>query len=88
MTRVSNGKRVYTRSEKRMIGKVVHLLCLMGYTDDEGNADKDRINEYIKGIGSNNPRQVILPFLYEEELEPIVTQIEARYRKEVKEGGR
>lgn len=65
-----------------MIGKIVHLLCLMGYTNEEGKADTIRINNYIKGIGSNNPRQVILPFLYEKELEPIVTQIEARYRKE------
>lgn len=88
MKPVSRGKkRVYTKAEKRMIGKVVHLLCLLGYTLEDGTADKARINLFVKNIGSNNPRKVILPFLFEKELEKVATQVEQMYRKETTRNG-
>jgi hypothetical protein len=83
MVKFSNGKRVYTEAETKMIGKIVHYLSLLGYVKKDGTADNARINEFIQNIGSNNPRKVILPFLFEKELKPIVTQVEARYRNEM-----
>ena len=83
MAKFSNGKRVYTESETKMIGKIVHYLCLLGYVKKDGTADNVKINEYIKNIGSNNPRKVILPFLFEKELNAVLTQVEQRYRNEM-----
>lgn len=69
---------------KPMRGKIIHYLCLLGYTVGNNQADWNRINDFIKGIGSNNPRQVQLNFLYYSELPKVVTQVEAMYRKETK----
>lgn len=68
---------------KPMRGKIIHYLCLLGYTVGKDQADWNRINEFIKGIGSNNPRKVQLNFLYYSELPKVVTQVEAMYKKEL-----
>lgn len=68
---------------RKMRAKVIHYLCLMGYTKGE-QPDYDRINKFIVNIGSNNPRKVILNYLYEKELLPVVNQVEAMYKHEVK----
>jgi hypothetical protein len=67
---------------KPMRGKIIHYLCLLGYTLANGKADFDRINEFIKGIGSNNPRKVILNYLRYDELYKVVNQVEQMYRNE------
>lgn len=67
---------------RRMRGKVIHYLCLLGYTDDSGQADYGRINEFIVNIGSRNPRRVILNYLYKDELLAVLNQVEAIYKKE------
>lgn len=77
-------KRLVSPGERKMRGKIIHYLCLMGYTKSDGSADYDRINAYVQGIGSRNPRKVILNFLYEGELQDVLVQVEQRYRKEIK----
>lgn len=80
-------KLVITPKVKRMRGKIIHYLCLIGYVTEAGKADFDMINDFIVGIGANNPRKVILNFLYEKELPAVVTQVEAMYRVEMKRAG-
>lgn len=67
----------------KQIGKVVHLLCLMGYVRDNGQPNYDRINKFIQNIGSRNPRQVKLNYLTVSELNAVVTQVEQIYRKSI-----
>lgn len=69
---------------KKMRGKIIHYLCLLGYVNSDDTADWDRINTFIVDIGRNNPRRVILNFLYLSELPAVVTQVEAMYRNETK----
>lgn len=70
---------------KPMRGKVIHYLCLLGYVvKGTKNADFDRINAFIVDIGANNPRRVILNYLYYSELPKVVSQVEAMYRNEIK----
>jgi hypothetical protein len=76
-----------TPAVKRMRGKVIHYLCLMGMVKEDGTADYDRINAFVKHLGSNNPRGVILNFLYERELPAVVTQIEKMYAAELRRAG-
>lgn len=68
---------------KKMRGKIIHYLCLLGFTVGKDQADWDRINAYIVGMGSNNPRKVQLNFLYHSELPKVVSQVEAMYKKEL-----
>ncbi len=68
---------------KPMRGKVIHYLCLLGYTVGKDQADWDRINAFIMGMGSNNPRKVQLNFLYYSELPKVVSQVEAMYKHEL-----
>ena len=73
---------------KKMRGKIIHFLCLMGMTKPSTDksksvADYDRINAFIQEIGSRNPRGKILNYLYEDELKAVLNQVEAMYRKEL-----
>ena len=74
----------HSKKCKPMRGKIIHYLCLLGYTVGNDQADWDRINAFIKGIGANNPRKVQLNFLYYSELPKVVSQVEAMYKHEVK----
>jgi hypothetical protein len=69
---------------KPMRGKIIHYLCLLGYVVGNNQPDWNRINDFIKAIGSNNPRQVQLNFLYYSELPKVVSQVEAMYKHELK----
>ena len=69
---------------KPMRGKIIHYLCLLGYVDSNDRPDWDRINAFIVGIGTNNPRKVILNYLYYSELPKLVSQVEAMYKHELK----
>ena len=69
---------------RKMRGKIIHYLCLLGFVVGNDQADWTRIDGYIEQMGSNNPRKVRLNFLYLSELPKVVTQVEAMYRKEFK----
>ncbi len=69
---------------KKMRGKITHYLCLLGYTDNHGKPDWQRIDKFIINIGSRNPRKVILNYLYPNELKEVLTQVETMYKREVK----
>lgn len=69
---------------KKTRGLIINRLCLMGYTMQNGTPDYDRINGFVKNIGANNPRKVILNYLYPYELNKVATQVKAMYAKEVK----
>ena len=71
-----------------MRGAVVHYLCLLGYVDGNLQRDYDRINAFVVGMGSNNPRKVILNYLYCSELPKVVTQVKAMYKKELNRLGK
>lgn len=67
---------------RKMRGKIIHFLCLMGMVK-QGKPDYDRINEFIINIGSRNPKKKILNYLYHDELQEVLTQVESMYRNEV-----
>ncbi|MFD2787961.1 hypothetical protein [Hymenobacter rubripertinctus] len=69
---------------KKMRGKIIHYLTLLGYVLNDQTPDWRRINEFVKAIGSNNPRKVQLNFLYHSELPKVVSQVEAMYKHEIK----
>lgn len=67
---------------KPMRGKILHYMCLLGYTKENGKPDYQRIDGFLKNIGTRNPRKKGLYKLKLAELPGVVTQIEARYSKE------
>lgn len=77
-------KEVHAQKCKPMRGKIIHYLTLLGYVTGNDTPDWKRIDEFIKNIGSNNPRKVILNYLYASELPAVVTQVQAMYRNESK----
>lgn len=74
----------HSKKCKPMRGKIIHYLCLLGYVDAADRADWGRIDGFVQGIGSNNPRRVRLNFLYYSELPKVVSQVEAMYKHELK----
>ncbi|WP_443937073.1 hypothetical protein [Pedobacter sp. MW01-1-1] len=68
---------------KKMRGKIIHELCLLGYVDKNGKPDFNRIDRFIVNIGSRNPRKVILNYLYPNELKAVLNQVETMYKKEL-----
>lgn len=73
------------RRRQPMRNKIIHKLCLMGYVKEGTDTpDYDRINNYIQNIGNRNPKKKILNYLTYHELQQVVTQVESRYRKELK----
>lgn len=66
---------------KKMRGKLIHYLCLQGYTTPFGEPDMIRINERVKGIGSRNPHRKALSYLSPAELRQVLNQIELIYKK-------
>ena len=70
-------------ARKKMRGKVIHYLCLLGYVDKNDKPDYERINNFIVNIGPRNPKKKILNYLYLEELNAVLTQVEAMYRHEL-----
>lgn len=73
-------KRVYTESEKKMKGKILSCFEAMGWHTPEKKLDFERVDYFIKNIGSNNPKQKPLNFLYEKELLAVLTQVEQMYK--------
>lgn len=69
---------------KKMRAKIIHLLCLLGYTLDDGTPNYVRINRFIENIGARNPRKKPLPFLDPKETWAVLCQVEQMYAKELK----
>lgn len=73
------------QSNKRstMQRKIIHLLCLYGMTNTAGNPDMTRIDNFIKGIGSRNPKKRKLYSLSVKETLDVLNQVERMIKKEV-----
>jgi len=69
---------------KKTRGKIIHYLCLAGMVDKKGSADWNRINAFIQGIGSNNPKKRRLHELGLNELNAVCTQVEQLYSNVIK----
>ena len=65
----------------RMRKKIIHLLCIFGMTNDKGQPDLDRIQAYIKGIGSRNPKKRGLYQLSTVEIRSVLNQVEQMVNK-------
>jgi hypothetical protein len=70
------------KAREKMRGKIWHYLCLYGMTIN-GEADKYRINEFIKNIGSNNPKKKMLWYLNRLELVAVLNQVEQMVGKSI-----
>lgn len=69
----------------KMRGKIIHQLCLLGYVKEDGKADYDRINYWIKNkTGKNNPKGKTLHQLKVNEVLAVLNQVDARFRNELK----
>ncbi len=66
---------------KKMRGKITFLLVQLGYVQNQ-KLDTKRAENYIKNIGSNNPRQVGTFDLNKSELQAIITQLNLRLSKQ------
>lgn len=69
---------------KKMRAKIIHLLCLLGMTLADGSPDYPRINRFVSGIGSRNPKRKNLLFLDPKETWAVLCQVEQMYAKELK----
>lgn len=70
------------RMLRPMRNKVIHYMCLIGYTIGE-NPDLKRIDVFIKNIGSRNPNKKGLYRLSKAELRDVLNQVEQRFKKEL-----
>lgn len=75
-------------SKRKMRGKIIHYLLLMGYgkpgVESRIIPNWDRINPFIMNIGVNNPDKKALNKLSYEELCAVTTQVEAMYAHDMK----
>jgi len=62
---------------------IVHYLCLMDYTKN-GKPDTQRIDAFIRNIGTRNPNKKGLFQLNKTELNKVLTQVKAMYQNELK----
>lgn len=69
---------------KAMRGKITHFLCLMGYVDGDGEPDWNRINNFVKSLGKNNPAKRTLINLKIEECRNVLNQVQAMYQNTIK----
>lgn len=69
-------------ARKRMRAAIIANLATIGYVKKDNTPDYERINKFIQEIGENNPRKVILNFLYLDELPAVVTQVKEMVKKE------
>jgi hypothetical protein len=67
-------------SRKAMGRKIIAKLCELGYVS-AGKPDYSRINEWVREIGTNNPRKVALWRLTYEEMQQVLNQVTARHQK-------
>jgi hypothetical protein len=65
----------------RMRKKIIHLLCIFGMTNAQGQPDIDRIQRYIRGIGSRNPKKRGLWQLSVSEMRDVLNQVDRMVNK-------
>lgn len=71
-------------ARRKMRGSIIYHLCTgMGMTDATGEPDWDRINGFIKNIGSRNPRRKKLYNLNVGEMRNVLTQVQMMCKKEL-----
>ncbi len=74
-------------SKRKMRGKIIHYLLLMGYgkpgVESRTMPNWDKINPFIMNIGANNPKKKSLNKLDYEELCKVTTQVEAMYARDM-----
>ncbi len=63
--------------------KIIYFCRELGMELPDGKGDYERIDAFIQGVGSRNPRKVKLFQLRSSELNVVCSQIEMIYRKEV-----
>ena len=61
---------------------IIGELASIGWTTIEDKPDMDRINNFIKAIGSNNPKKRTVGQLTNSELQYVLTQVRAITKKE------
>jgi hypothetical protein len=71
------------KAPNKMVSTSIHYLCLMGMVTADNKPDYDRINLFIRNMGSNNPNKAMLHQMDDATLNRVVTQIKAMYQKEV-----
>ena len=64
---------------------IIHYLCLPPFlmVHENDKPDMQRINNFIRVIGSNNPRKVDLNYLDRSELNRVLSQVKAMYEHEL-----
>lgn len=67
--------------KSKMQRKIIHQLCLYGMTRPNGSPDMERIQQYIKHIGSRNPKKRTLYGLTREECRSVLNQIYVMVKK-------
>lgn len=79
----------YLSSLKKVRGKILHLMCLMGYTDSNNSPDYNRINAFVRNrTGHRNPLKKNLIKLDKKELIAVCNQVEAMYHNQLKRHGK
>ena len=77
-------------SEKKALDpsrrKILYYARELGMETPEGKADYPRINQFIQEIGARNPKRRKLYQLHRSELNAVLSQVEAIYKKEVASG--
>lgn len=63
--------------------KVIHQLCLMGMTTESGGIDFERQDNFIKNIGSRNPKRKSLPKMGYKMTLDILNQVDAMLKKDI-----
>jgi hypothetical protein len=72
---------------KRPRGAVIHYLCIMpGYNfkNAAGDPNYEKIDDFVKALGSNNPNEKELNKLTLGELNKVVSQVKAMYARQLK----
>lgn len=64
--------------------KIIHLLCVYGMTDEKGQGDLNRMDEFIKNIGNRNAKRKKLFYLNIHETLQVLNQVEQMVKKELK----
>ena len=69
--------------KEAMIKKIIHKLSLYGMTTVAGRPDMGRIQKFIKGIGSRNPKKKSLYSLSASETLNVLNQVSRMVDKEI-----
>lgn len=80
---IDNLKAERKKTMGKMQGKLIATLKLLGYVTDGYKEDWERIDNFIEGIGTKNPKKRKLWGLHKTELKAVLNQVEVRYKKTI-----